>query len=513
MNIAQSMNKGWKVALQILSVISVGGAIASYFHDAGGTLSAKMQGEEITNQTNKEIVVFTDDSHITSHISAIHPTLFNSSSYSIRDFNLKYQLQSNGVQIIPTDYFTLHNNEVSSYTLEYNKSVLSGSAIVDDPIREIVVPDNGGELKLQASATYDGCSNPFTYTLCAKYYVVPNQDNLDFDRWTQKCQQHLHLSESTSSVIWIAKNGNWEYRDYLALSNRSQKQETQQNVSKPSKTVAPTTTTVSSNTTTSSLVKKEPESLAKDDTKHETESNLSDNSSQDVQSNPIVSFKQYKDTTSSYDYQIMEFVTSDQYKDSVLYVCIQYLDSVKKERYSGFSVLYADKDLPKGHFLSGFRKDCKVIDYALCEEDPAPTDLVRVKEETVADEVKYKIENKARHAVAILIMVNNKVYDNVLLKPREEKQIYNPKNYNITFRCFNVPQSVLTEEYTPLSPLPSWTFVKYAAIWGLCMFLIFIVSMAREISCLKDVLYLLVGSFAFTEGILLLLTLTSYLLS
>jgi hypothetical protein len=301
-------------------------------------------------------------------------------------------------------------------------------------------------------------------------------------------------------------------------------------VSKPSKTVAPTTTTVSSNTTTSSLVKKEPESLAKDDTKHETESNLSDNSSQDVQSNPIVSFKQYKDTTSHYDCQIMEFVTSDQYKDSVLYVCILKRDSVKQERYCEFRVLYADKDLPKGHFQGSLDK-CKVIDYALCEEDPAPTDLVRVDEETVAGEVHYRIKNKARHAVAALVIRNNKVCESVLLRPHEDKLIYNPNNYNITFRCFNVPQSVLTEEYTPLSPLPSWTFVKYAAVAGFFLFLFLIVFglimlliemidtrniswqyFAREFFHVevKDMLYILLESVAFTEGLLLIFTLFVY---
>jgi hypothetical protein len=323
------------------------------------------------------------------------------------------------VQFIPTDYYTLHNNDGYSFTLEYNKSVLSGSAVADDPIREIVVPDNGGETQLQASATYDGCATPFTYTLNAKYLVVHNKDSLDFEKWKQKCQRYLTLS-SSSSVVWIAKSGDWEYRDYIPLPNNATQQISDKDENKFDRTLQ---------------TQKE---------------------GQNPNTSIITSFKQKKDEkTGNINY---EFATTGAYQDSVLYVCFIF-EETEERKFSYFVPLKADDKVPN-HFCGSYRNnELKIADYAVCTENPSLSDSL-----ISSDNVIY---NKARHTIAALVLFKDNKWDNVLIPPHK---YYRCQTENIqTIRYFNVPNSVLTEEYMPLRLFPELHKIICWAIGGFCI--------------------------------------------
>lgn len=420
----------------------------SYLHDTGGNLQATLNGEVLENHSHREVIICLDNPKAASSLSALYPTFSNSSSYSIRDFYLSYHVSSNSVMFEPTDYYTLYNDAPGSYSLKYKETVLPGSRSVENPIREIIVAENGGNMTFTTDVTYDGSSEPYVYELNAQYMVVSNDEGLNFEQWKHKCQEKYlaAVGNTETPVFYLMSDGHMEYAVNIGLTakteptpthapksevkDRPQVERTPEPISSPSTkettASAPKPTLVSTprenyvpadnQTTISQNDKVEPHSLG--------------NLIESVTQEPVVSEGR---TYNNITYRIK----SDQ-KDGSLMILELLEDTIthkQENNVNQISVRGCDQ-LYSIYVSSATR----LQDYALCTENVALADSVDIDGEF--------IRNNTRRTIAVH-RVDDEGSLTKLIKPHKEEWLGKGRNRTCTF--YEVPQQMLTEAYAPIN--------------------------------------------------------------
>lgn len=459
MQFLNTIGKGWKILAACLTICGSAITGVTFFHDIGGSLSATMNGELLENNETKNFIVFMDSHHVSSCFSALYPTFSNSSNYSIRDFYLKYQLNSTSVQFIPSDYYKIYNEGNNLYTFRYEENVLPGFKSVENPVKETIVSKNGGNMILKAEATYDGCSKPYIYTINVQYIIVPNDENLDFEHWKQKCQQSYHTATS-KPTFYLTQNGYIEYTDNINLSakhcddtqiykenlNRgetkslTEQYDNKQGLAEDSKSLSNSYTNLDFN---NQHIHKDEESkfteISDVHTDHKTNSDF------------ILSVKQYNDSLNNKSY--IEFISSDLYPDSIFLICIRE-ECTTNQKISN-NVLSIKGSEKRKSTIYNRTTDLKYIDYAVCVENPDLSDSIKVD--------KHTIYNNTRHTVAVC---SEDGHYNFLIAPYKSFTVNSLQFDSIHFRYYNIPQYILSEEYAALTFLPKLNDIKMAAVVG-----------------------------------------------
>jgi hypothetical protein len=440
-----------KIATSIAGIIGFIGAIVgimSYLHDAGGTLSVTMNGKSVENNSTKECVIFMDSIQKTSTFSPQYPTISNSSSYSIKDFNLKYHIKCRGLVFTPTDYYTLHDDGDSRYTLVYNEAVLTGSSSVENPIKELNVAQEGGIMEIQAEVTYDGASERFIFNMNAEYIVVPNTENLDYELWKHKCQQKVSNALS-KSVVYLG-SGRSEYNDNIDISSAIQpdKQKTastktqkeEQSIASTKSTVNERKSTAKEETTVSQKTNGVKNPVKQSD--YSSVGTCNDYTSQNKDF--LVGVKQYKDSCGGDgEKTVVEFITSEYYPDSTIVICLKVENAVTKEKTNMLLPITGQKNHTHDKLI--FDEDRNLVDYALCKENPRLADSVSISSDG--------IQNKTNHVIAVLTDSNFAC----LIIPEETVSFEDFNHNNMNLRYYNVPNSVLIDKYLPLT---FWPYMK-----------------------------------------------------
>lgn len=456
----------------------IGGFVGSFFtavtfvfagiqflHDTGGTLQATLNGEVLENNSHRDVIICLDKPQAANSLSALYPTFSNSSSYSIRDFYLSYHVKSSSVMFEPTDYYTLYNDAPGCYSLKYKESVLPGSRSVENPIREIIVAENGGSLTFSSDVTYDGSSEPYIYELNAQYMVVPNDEGLTYEQWKQKCQKQYLASvgNKETPVFYLTSDGHVEYAVSIALapSNESAHVQEQkpddtrqiaQNVEpakpKPSPAPKPTPAPVKP--------KAEPVKPAQAPAKPapvvaqpvQTQTTSVESYIESVTQNPA----EYKGEM----YNCISYRVSSACPDTTLMIC-ELLEDTMTHKFDndmcrivrlGYSGSY-------GYYRQA---TSRLQDYAFCTENPALADSVKFNKEFV--------RNNTRRTIGIYCE-NDSNRVGKLIAPHKSTWIGKDENRRCTF--YDVPQQILADQYAPIpNPFSDMTgVVKDGFLWGL----------------------------------------------
>lgn len=444
------VTKWGKIGAGIFSTISLALGIASYFHDTGGTLSASLNGSTIDNNENKEFVVFIDNSRI-SQLSAIQPRFHNISSYSIRDFVLKYEVTCDGVQFSPTDFYKLHHNG-NQYTLQYDEDYLSGMAYTENPISEIIVPENGGELQIEAKANYDGCKTPYSYAIRTRYIVIPNTEKLSFEQWKEKCLNSTSFARS-SPVLYLTQSGHMAYEENVSLPTIQTKSVTSQ--------VKPTThveqPAVSGSMSKQPLNPEEEEISSKE---------VKEIPAKGTKAPQNIYVKQYIDSLNN-NLPTVE-IGYIKRPDSILHICALTEDA---QGIMSSTFLLIGKD-ENECYVAHRIPNAKFIDYAICTENPFLIDSVKIKERKVSDKIVCTIHNKTRRTIAAHDIHD---YHAFLVAPHDNTEIITTEK-SVSFRFFDVPNSALSEKYAELKLWPETRdLLEYAVIGFLITIATFIV--------------------------------------
>lgn len=458
----------------------VGGAIglcgliitgAEFMHNRGGTLSASMNGQTLDNKTSKDIVVFMDDPHTSLRLSSLSPTFSNSSSYSIRDFHLDYHVTTTGVQFEQTDYYSLYNDGDGSCTLKFNENVLPGSRRAEAPFKGIVIPENGGRMTITAEATYDGSSEPFSCTFNETFVVVPYERDMSYEGWKEKCNSHF-TGTTTASIFYVDNHGNIEYAENFDLAKQliaekkqgaqksAQTPETQQKAPEHPKASEPSQQMVTI-----------------------TEGKKA--ASNDFRKNLSISFKQH---VSPEDGRLLqEFEVFGLPVDSVVILSLLIEDTEGSKAYNSTALIkgynFNNATNQRGSYILHL-DSCILKDYAICEECPSLADSIDITDN--------QITNKTAHAIIVEYKDKGAT---TLLKPFEEK--HRMLYADGELRYYNIPTSVLTEDYMPKKYKgPLWAIPFYALCIAAQLFLIvmFICLFCAEVKDARDLWYFMTDS-------------------
>lgn len=451
-----------------------------FLHDTGGTLQATLNGEVLENNSHRDVIICLDKPQAANSLSALYPTFSNSSSYSIRDFYLSYHVKSSSVMFEPTDYYTLYNDAPGCYSLKYKESVLPGSRSVENPIREIIVAENGGSLTFTSDVTYDGSSEPYIYELNAQYMVVPNDEGLTYEQWKQKCQKQYLASvgNKETPVFYLTSDGHVEYAVSIALapSNESAHVQEQkpddnrkiaQNVepAKPKPAPAPKPTPVPVKP------KAEPVKPAQAPAKPVP-----------VEAQPVqtqtASLKSYIESVTQTPeklkgkmYNYISFRLSSACPDTTLMICQLLEDTVSHKFDNG--MFRIERHGYSGRYGYYHFPTLRMQDYVFCTENPALADSVEFNKEFV--------RNNTRRTIGIC-SENDCSKVSTLIAPHKSTWIGKDENRRCTF--YDVPQQILADQYAPIpKPFSDMTKVlKNGFLWGL-MGLLYLLGLVILFMC------------------------------
>lgn len=420
----------------------------SYLHDKGGNLQATLNGEVLENHSHREVIICLDNPKAATSLSALYPTFSNSSSYSIRDFYLSYHVSSNSVMFEPTDYYTLYNDAPGSYSLKYKETVLPGSRSVENPIREIIVAENGGNMTFTTDVTYDGSSEPYVYELKAQYMVVSNDEGLNFEQWKHKCQEKYlsSVGNTETPVFYLTSDGHMEYAVNIGLtSNRepvsasapmSVDKNTPQVERAPEPISSPTTKVATASTPKPRQVAKLRENHVSEDNPIKTSQN--NQVRNHTLGNLIESVTQEPKVSEGRTYNNITYKIKSYQKDCSLMILELLEDTIThKQENNVHQISVSDCE----HFYSAYVSfTTRLQDYALCSENTALADSVEFDGEFIRNNTcrtigVYRVDDDGRLSM--------------LVKPHKKKWIGKGRNRICTF--YEVPQQLLTDTYAPIN--------------------------------------------------------------
>ena len=130
------------------------------FANRSGSVALTYKGEKVENVGERHVIVCLDSVKSASKLTGIYPVFSNNTSYGVNNFAMRYVVESKGVEIAPSDFYSMSQGEESDYVLKYKETLLPAFTAVERPIKNFYVAENGGHLRLSAHASYDGIDNP-----------------------------------------------------------------------------------------------------------------------------------------------------------------------------------------------------------------------------------------------------------------------------------------------------------------------------------------------------------------
>lgn len=159
------------------------------FTNRSGSVALTYKGEKVENVGERHVIVCLDSVKSASKLTGIYPVFSNNTSYGVNNFAMRYSVESKGVEIAPSDFYTMSQGDESDYVLKYKETLLPAFTAVERPIKNFYVAEDGGRLRLSAHASYDGINNPIVYDVYTNFYVVPYRGSLSYDDWKRLCQR------------------------------------------------------------------------------------------------------------------------------------------------------------------------------------------------------------------------------------------------------------------------------------------------------------------------------------
>lgn len=190
----------------LLGIPSIWFAYETYRHEKGGEMAAFLNSNRIedTAAQRSVIICLEDESTDVSGVEFV-PVFSNSSQYTLKDFDLKFDIKSDGVNCLPNGFFskTRYNADTDVYI--YNSDKIAAFSRTPYPFEGIELDRGGGECSIATTATYDGAPRPFTYNVDVTFKVVPTR-GLTFGAWKELCDtkiSRMRLGEGVHDIYYI----------------------------------------------------------------------------------------------------------------------------------------------------------------------------------------------------------------------------------------------------------------------------------------------------------------------
>lgn len=190
----------------LLGIPSIWFAYETYKHEKGGEMAAFLNSNRIedTAAQRSVIICLEDESTDVSGVEFV-PVFSNSSQYTLKDFDLKFEVKSDGVNCLPNGFFTKTRYNADTDVYIYNTDKIPAFSRTPYPFVGIELDRGGGECRITTTATYDGAPRPFTYNVDVAFKVVPSR-GLTFGGWKELCDSkisRMNLGAGVHDIYYI----------------------------------------------------------------------------------------------------------------------------------------------------------------------------------------------------------------------------------------------------------------------------------------------------------------------
>lgn len=190
----------------VLGIPSIWFAFESYKHEKGGEMMAFFNSSRIDNvKSPRSVIICLEDE--STDISGVEfvPVFSNSSRYTLKDFDLKFSVRSDGIECVPNGFFSKTRYTADTDIFSYTSDKIPSFSRTPYPFESIKIDRGGGKCTITTTATYDGAPEPFSYDVDVVLKVVPSR-GLDFARWKELCDSkisRINLREGLHDIYYI----------------------------------------------------------------------------------------------------------------------------------------------------------------------------------------------------------------------------------------------------------------------------------------------------------------------
>ena len=446
-----------KICGGLTAVISLTLAYFQWAQQSGGELTMMVNGQSVSGQDAKQIAICVDSANTSYSFAGIYPIFYNPKKYSVHDFMLQYSVSSSNIQFEPVEQYSMSSIGNGAYVLRYNNDKLSPYESSVIPIRKFIIPVNGGEIDINAQASFDGADSLRQYKVAARFFVVPNRATRNFDEWKNLCQDvcNRNMMEEDYDAYFVSsryRSQDYQYNYALVASQKLSSDLTYNNKSVQS-------AQKSDKKKTDNADKREtacPAAATPASQVHMPASGKvnSNHQSLDVNTKPM-GLERYFESIRTDEYTSkngvhesgLEFTFRDEYKNDSVFILILAEDTVyhrlknkiwKIKSHNNSKVV--SYSLPKNEVIKG---------YDICTLDDSISNNIKVSKD-------YVIRNKLNEPVAVAFYRVENGYssysDTEIIAPKSEKQLWqNEVNKVMTgsLKFLRVPQTYITENLKP----------------------------------------------------------------
>lgn len=220
------INNVTKICGGLTAVISLTLGYFQWAQQSGGELTMMVNGQSVSGQDARQIAICVDSANTSYSFAGIYPIFYNPKKYSVHDFMLQYSVSSSNIQFEPVEQYSMSSIGNGAYVLRYNNDKLSPYESSVIPIRKFIIPVNGGEIDINAQASFDGADSLRHYKVAARFFVVPNRTTRNFDEWKILCQDvcNRNMTEADYDAYFVSsryRSQDYQYNYALTASRKT----------------------------------------------------------------------------------------------------------------------------------------------------------------------------------------------------------------------------------------------------------------------------------------------------
>lgn len=192
-------------------------------HEIGGTMNATLHSRLLNSKESRTIVVCMDNADTDLSYLSVAPTFDNPSEFSLKDFSLSLEVETDGVQPQHTSFFTAHEYGRNRTIYKYIDNTLPAYEDTKKPFSHFNVTGQVGRCTVKSKASYDGAPSAFEYHTDVWFILEKRPSGMSVDSWKMSCKKRIfgYINEPYYDIHYFARGEQPEYQFDVALAEPS----------------------------------------------------------------------------------------------------------------------------------------------------------------------------------------------------------------------------------------------------------------------------------------------------
>lgn len=209
----------WEVIAGVCAIFGAFWGYDAYVRSQGGAIQLMVDGKVIDNNFTSNIVVFMDDDSINISGLPLTPVIANIKKYSVKDFNLRYTIESHPeANIQCTDFYSYHKiAEKDMY--DYYQNILYPNCEIEPLLMRYVV-HGPTDSRIVSTINYEGAEKPLNLQIKLKVLRKLRQHTDTYTMWRNQAIGQLKNADlpSVFDLYFITSHSREVYKDINLLS-------------------------------------------------------------------------------------------------------------------------------------------------------------------------------------------------------------------------------------------------------------------------------------------------------